>query len=238
MIIKYPTGLYRDVLPNSPQKSGSVTFTISNTTPPRTNLLFPKVPAGLVNKGREQAIPQSARRYYGELIYTTSSARRQNVGNNTKQFEIGQVLEFGNQDNGSVAPMLVSGTIEIQHNTNLLNYQDLGVSADEQQLIADQSAKTYIIVTDKLNGLRRDRADIEVSINTTRKIINETNRTIAALVAMDSSNTDVSDLIKKLRQKLSDANIRMGELIVQADALATEATVALDKLRAISLVVK
>lgn len=241
MIIKFPTGLYRDVLPVNPQDSGNVTFTISNTTPPRTNLVFPKIPAGLVDRGREQPVPVDQltnRQSLGTLIFTISSAKRRMVGNNTRQFEIGQVLEFDGNSGRSVEPMLVSEVTEIQHNTNTFDYDSLGVTSDEQEVIAKESFKTHAALTEQLNGLKRKRADAEIEVNVQQKVINETNRTLSALEVIGDTSGDVAALIEKLKKRRADAFKARDKAINDANVFATEADQVLAKLRAVSVVLK
>lgn len=241
MIVKYPTGLYRDVLPTEPQDGGNVTFTISNTTPPRTNLVFPKIPAGLVDRGREIPPPVDIlhnRQYLGDLIFSVSSSKRNAVGNNSRQFEIGQVLEFGQGSGKAVDPMLVSPVTEIQHNTNAFDYASLGVTADEQEIIAQQSLRTHDQLTDELNSLKQRRADAEVDINTQQKIINETNRTLSALEVIADTSADVQALVRKLKKKRDEAFAARDLAVKNANNYATEADTVLSKLRAVSVVLK
>ncbi len=241
MIIKYPTGLYRDVLPVEPQDRGNVTFTVSNTTPPRTNLVFPKIPAGLVDRGREIPPPVDItknRQYLGDLIFSISSSKRKAVGNNSRQFEIGQVLEFGQGTGKAVDPMLVSPVTEIQHNNNVLDYATLGVTAEEQGVIARASLKTHDTLTDELNALKQKRADAEIDINSQQKVINETNRTLSALEVISDSSGEVVILIRKLKKKRDDAFAARDLAVKNANDYAAKADEVLAKLRAVAVVLK
>jgi hypothetical protein len=241
VIVKFPTGLYRDVLPVNPQDRGNVTFTISNTTPPRTNLVFPKIPVGLVDRGRdkpEPITPLDNRKYLGDLIFSISSSRRRAVGSNSKQFEIGQVLEFEESDTAAVEPMLVSAVTEIQHNNNIFDYDALGVTEEEQATIAMASLKTHSDLTDQLNKLKQQRADAEVDINLQQKLINETNRTIKALEVIAKSSSDVADLITKLKKKRAEATAARDKAIEAANGYAADAEAVLVQLRAVAMVLK
>ncbi len=241
MIINFPTGLYRDVLPVSPQDKGNVTFTISNTTPPRTNLIFPKIPAGLVDRGRDKPKPTTPlenRKYLGDLIFSVSSSRRRVVGNSSKQFEIGQVLEFEGSGVQTVEPMLVSQVTEIQHNNNVFDYDALGVTEDEQAAIAEASLKTHSDLTDQLNKLKQQRSDAEIDVNTQQKLINETNRTIKALEVIAKSSKDVVDLINKLKKKRAEAIATRDKAIEAANQYAADAEAVLVQLRAVAAVLK
>lgn len=239
MIINYPTGLYSSVLPVNPQDGGNITFTISNTTPPRTNLVFPKIPAGLVDRGRNRPQPISSidnRQYLGELIYSVSSSRRRTVGNNSRQYEIGQVLDFNTSDTVAVDVMLVSQITEIQHNTNIFDYDQLGVTSDEQDLIAAESLKKHSILTDQLNDIKRARADAEIDINTQQKIINEANRAIAAMQAIASN--DLSSVIVKLQVTRDQAIKVRDAAIAAANSYSAQADAVLAQLRSVAVVLK
>lgn len=241
MIVRFPTGLYRDVLPVEPSDSGNVTFTISNTTPPRTNLVFPKIPVDLVDRGREKPEPINIvdnRKYLGDLVFSVSSSKRQNIGSNSRQFEIGQVLDFGQVDSQAVEPMLVNQTTEIQHNTNTFDYIALGVTEEEQAVIAEESMRAHDLLTDKLNTLKRQRADAEVEINNQQKLINDTTKTISALEIIAQTSPDVADLVKRLKAKRTKAFIDRDRAIAAANSHAAEADGILAQLRAVAVVLK
>lgn len=239
MIIKYPTGFYYDILPIEPQDSGNITFTISNNTPPRTNLVFPKISAGVVERGQGRKPSVSYldnRKYLGDLIFSISSSRRRVTGNNSRQFEIGQVLEFSNDDTVAIDPMLVNPVTEIQHNTNVFDYDKLGVTEEEQALIAQESLRAHSELTNQLNGLKQYRADAEAEINNQQKVVNEANRAITAMEAIKSA--DMLPLITKLTAKRDEAAAARDETIDLANDYAAQADDVLAQLRAVAVVLK
>jgi hypothetical protein len=240
MIIKFPTGLYRDVLPINPQDSGNITFTISNTSPPRTNLLFPKIPAGLIVRSENRPVNDliNNRKFLGDLIFSVSSTKRQIAGNNSRQFEIGQVLDFSNQETKSVEPMVVNPITEIQHNTNIFDYETLGITEAEQAIIATESLLRYDSLSTELNDLKRKRADTEVVINTQQKVINETNRTINGLAIVAETSDDVKALVVKLTKKRDAAYAIRDQAITDANTYAIQSEDILNQLRAVAVVVK
>lgn len=241
MIIRFPTGLYRSVLPSAPGDGGNVTFTISNSTPPRTNLLFPKIPVALVDRGRSVAIPptqQDLRPYYGELAFSVSSARRKAVGSNSRQFEIGQILDFGTVDSKVTEPMLVSPVTQTQHNNNLLDYDALGLSADDQAVLAAESMRVHDELTALLNSQKSGRADAEVEVNAQQKVINDLNRTISALEVVAANSADVAALLAKLQARRDAAFLARDAAITKANEFAAAAELTLGSLRAVAVVVK
>jgi hypothetical protein len=244
MIILYPTGLYDDVLPHQPQDSQNITFLISNTPPPRTSLLFPKIPVGVANRQRppDTLTPEQRRITVGALIFTVSSASRTQTGNNSKQYEIGEIFGFDNVWLKATDPMLASDKTEIQHNLNMYNYPELGLTENDVDLINEQSLSTFNTITNRLNYLRVARADAEVRINTNQKIINEANKNITALVIMIQTagvtDSDVEDLLVKLRTRKAIAEIALQQAITDANTSAAEAENELQKLRAVGMVLK
>lgn len=244
MIVQFPTGLYRTVLPSEPDDSGNITFTISNSSPPRTNLLFPKVPRGIVDRKRNVVSldPVQRREFLGELVFSVSRSDKTEEGNNARQFEIGQILEFSDTPLQTLDPMYVADETETRHDTNLFDYDAIGLDEDEQRLIADNSVKVQQRLTDELNIARSNRSDAEEIVNIKQKLINETNRNINALEVIvtnsDDVDPDVSALIEKLTAKRDAAIADRDVAIDNANTYASEASRLLDELRTVATVVK
>ena len=251
MIINYPTGLYATILPKKPEDGGNVTYTISNQTPPRSNLLFPKVPLGLVEKRRfVPTIDLVERRLsLGNLIFTVSRATGNDVGNNSRQFEIGQILEFEETTGPATDPMLVGPVTEVRHDLNVLDYEQMGLSDEDEQIIAEQTLVAQNQLSDRLNELKRLRANAEQSIKVSQKLMNELNRTIDALrVTLTSgAGTAVTDstegaliepLLVKLEAKLAVATAERDVAVTDANEYAAESAVVIDQLRTVSVLVK
>jgi hypothetical protein len=241
MIIRYPTGLYSNILPQGSQ-SGNVTYVISNNPPPRTNLVFPKIPPGIVDRQREPRNLDVLQRRdgVGELAFTISQSMRDVGGSNNKVFETGQILEFSDAPVKSLKPMLVSQKTETQHNANRINYEPLGVDVEDQQFISDASLVAHLDLSDQLNLIRQQRKNAEQIVVENQKIINDSNRTINALkIIKDQSSAtdgDVDELILKLEQKKNDAFLVRDQATEAANALAAEAARIQDRLRVVSTV--
>lgn len=250
MIIKYPTGLYYSVLPHKPSDAGNITYVISNTEPPRSDLLFAKVPIGVVNKPRPvPTIPiYDRRKAVGDLIFTISSATKNIEGNNARQYEIGQVFEFTETDAIAVDPMLVSPITEIRHDTNKIDYDALGLTAAEQDAMASATFSAQKDLMDRLNEIKNLRANAEEDINAQQKIINDTTRAIDGLTitldtsaiasSMGSEGSVIEEVINKLKNKRSDAVATKNELISLANSYASQASSLTDQLRSVGVLVK
>jgi len=244
MIVTYPTALYNNVLPQEPDDGGNVTFTISNSEPPRTSLLFPKIAIGIQRRRRivEETTLVNRRGALGGLAFTVNKASRDQVGNTARQYEVGQILEFGDESAAqSVSPMLVADETEAQHDTNVFDYDTLGISSEEIQLINDKSLIAHDQLSTRLNQLRVLRSDAEIDISTNQKLINEANRNIAALQAIiDNSGVDheISELITKFERKRMEAQQALDMAITNANAYASEASELLNDLRKVATVLK
>lgn len=244
MIINYPTGLYSSVLPQKPQDSQNITYLISTTSPPRTSLLFPKIPVGVTLRERppRQLTTVERRQTVGDLVYTISKASRQSPGNNAKQYEVGEILDFDYSEYRTVEPMLVSDKTEIQHNLNIYDYEELGLTESEVALMSDESLRTFDALVVSLNELRVLRSSAEVEINTNQKIINEIDKNIAALEVIadsyDTTESDVLQLIEKLQARKATAQTALQVAVTNADLYATQADDQLARLRTIATVLK
>lgn len=244
MIIKYPTGLYSTAIPRRPEDSGNVTFTISNSPPPRTDLVYPKVPLGIAASRRD--LPtidyEQRRQSFGQLIFTIVGSNQTIVGTGGRQHEIGQILEFGEVSPSVVDTMYVAPVTETRHDTNVFDYDTLGASDDEQAILAQQSLKAYQRLADRINTIRSARADAELEINTQQKIINESERNITAVQVIidtsDETTTELDELLQKLQSRKARAVAALDAAIIVANQLAAEATATQNQLQAVAVVVK
>ena len=124
----------------------------------------------------------------------------------------------------------------------LRDLEHAGLNEDDVALINEQSLSTFNTITNRLNYLRVIRADAEVRINTNQKIINEANQNIAALMVMIQTagvtDSDVQDLLAKLRARKAIAEVALQQAVLDANASAAEATIELQRLRDIGMVLK
>lgn len=250
MIIKYPTGLYYTVLPHVPSDAGNVTYTISNTAPPRSSLLFQKIPIGVVNKKKPSpaVLTYDRRESVGELIFTVSKSIRSNEGNNARQYEIGQVFDFEQTEISAVDPMLVSEVTEIRHDTNRIDYDALGLTVAEQQALASATFVAQKDLMDSLNEVKRLRANAEENINSQQKIINDTNRAISGINitlettivtgSFGSEGSVLEEIIAKLKVKATEAIIARDQYVILANDYAAQAASLTDQLRSVGVLVK
>jgi hypothetical protein len=240
MIIKFPTGFYKTVLPQVPSDSTSVTFTISNNLPPRTELFFPKIPTGI--EGR-QRLPETTfdRSEVGDLIFTISEASNSEIDNNARLLEIGQIIEFTNNRPGEVDPMFVAPLTEVRHDTSKFDYSEMGLDAEDIIILESVTSQKLFDLQDQLNQAKTQRANAEQVIATQQKLINNLDRNIAALelvTDVTDADDDVVEVLQKLIDKREAALAVRDAAVVGANDSAAEAARLVDELRTTAAVVK
>ena len=241
MIIKYPTGFYADVLPLNLDQAGNITFTVSDTRPPRAELTFPQIPTGLYYKKKK---PVSADRYVVDPVYYVSTANSSTLNNNNQQFEIGQILEISSVDFPSVTPINTSLKFDSVHNLNVLNYPEMGLDQQEIAAINNNSQAVFLGLIDKLNVAKAEVQTYDIDINKYQKQINETNKTISAVDVMLANLSDgfaKSELEKTketLVNSLTTATEGLYLTIDEREKVAASITVIIDELNSLSVVVK
>lgn len=241
MIVRYPTGLYSSVLPRGPQQAGNVTFTISSTQPPRTSLLFPKLPPGVSGRRRTpRVIDVSLRRKdVDNLLFTVNSASRGATSSSVKQYEVGQILEFGDlAPTRTLEPNTAGCHSEIRHDTGLLDYQRLGITPDQRALVEREGDEVYRRLEAELAAARQLYSDLQVAIGENQKLLTETGKALDALRAMGSSDPTIAGMISDLADKRQALNSGRGGLVNRANDAARLAAGLLQQLRDLSQVIR
>lgn len=241
MIIRYPTGLYTAVLPHKPADAGDVTFTISSTAPPRTSLLFPKIPPGVSNRPRSPKVIDLTirRRYLGDLVFTVNRVSRVANGTSLKAYEVGQLLNFGDVQSARTLSPYTGGTAsEIRHDTGLLDYDRLGFTAEQQAVVATESGLIYRARELELAHVRTLYSNLQVAIVENQKLLTETGKALDALTAMGSADPTIISMISSLTHKKQLLNSQRGGLINDANAVGKNATAILNSLQNLAQVVR
>lgn len=238
MIINYPTGFYDEAINLAPGVASNITFTISSTVPPRSQLLFVKTPVGLSRKQRSPRVytDQERRAAVSQLAFSISASCGSIVGSGMKQYEVGQVLDFDTQQViQALDPMLVSGTSDIRHDTNLMDYSAAGIDAVTQAAIELESATAFSELTAQLNDVIEDRKNLEVQSQDTQKLLNEVNKILDGLrgvVEVNPTSSTLHAAIVELEAKRVVLLAQQESLIVSANeaaALAAEIQVKVNR---------
>lgn len=219
MIIDFPTALYNSVLPMAADDPGNITYTISSNDPPRATDPTAELPIA------EQLRPlpdkiftrKEFRDALGEFVFSVSEASLTDIGSGKKQFEVGQLLDFGEfADVEGLTVTEVPTPVDLQQNTNILELGDFGLTQEEINSLTDQAESKFNDLIEELNAIRTEINNNEARILENQKSINEVRKTIkAARVVLDVSTGSSNDIIDKLIESEE-------ELVEERDALITE----------------
>jgi hypothetical protein len=234
MIIKYPTGLYRDELKTFVAQT-NVTYNISNSAPPRSNIVFVKLPTGERLKPRQ--ILESNRALLGDLIFTTSSTNSNNAQSTQKLLETGALLDF-NAPESVLTPIAISlPSAEISHNLYYLDYADLGLSDADVSNINHAVNSSFALKTQMINGLKNKYANVFNEIQNLQKKNNDLTRAISAMALANDTGL-LTDYIERLMNDQTNINVQIIDLNNQLNAVGAQIMSETDSLNALGALVK
>jgi len=228
MIITAPTGLYKGILPTE-NSSGNVTYTISTQDPPRANITVLQLPIAeeLATAPDEVHSEKDRREQFGELIFSLVQSSRNLIGaSNAKTFEVGEILDF---EVGIPTEDLVNvrspDDIEIQHNTNMLNLENLGLTQEEIESLEEQSAVRQKELEAEFAQKQNELKDFDNEIRETQKTINENNKALRAvqtILGLPDGATSDDPIFQKLSGNDVDLNNKLADLITERNVTAQE----------------
>ena len=242
MIIRFPTGLYKTVLPQKPSDDQSVIFTISSTDPPRSTEVFQELPIAETVKQKEPIINELDRRdSYGGLIFTLDSGSQTLAGSAKKSFEVGQMLDF-DQTVESASLTQAPQSVEIRHDTNVLDLEATGLNDAEISELISASEQKKQSLDKELTQIISVMDNIKMAIDENQKDINEVQKTIsAAEVALSGSagtGASGSPIMDKLNAQLDILQEQKQALIDSLASLDTQAGIIRDELLNVSQLVR
>lgn len=234
MIIKYPTGLYRDELAEFVSTT-NVTYNISNNAPPRSSIIFVQLPAG--EKIKTIKPLEKNRALLGDLIFSVSDSNSQNAQTNQRMIEIGTLLDFNAPTAITDATELTLPSAEITHNLNYLDYAGLGFSDTDISNINNAVNASFEIKTNTLNNLKKQYAETYNNIQNTQRRINEITTAISALTLANDTG-GLTDYINRLTTDLNANKQSILELNNTLNELSAQIISENDSLRALGALVK
>jgi hypothetical protein len=224
MIIKYPTALYNTILPGQNQ-SGNVTYTISNNNPPKSKSTFLQLP-------RSEEIRKSPSRIYtkyenrkfvGNLVFNITVPTLATEGSGIKTFEIGQFLDFSNEDIENPDPYSLN-SIELRQDTNVVNYSKYGLSKDEYNNLVKIAEKKMDDINNQINIIATNLNNNKENISSNQSDINESTKlynNIILVLGVESTEA------KKVKFKIDHYNEYATKLLSEREILLS----TLDTLR-------
>ena len=223
-------------MPQQPSDVGNVTYTISNNDPASAagNFIIYPVAEKLRKRSSKHYDQDQRRASLGKLVYTITTGGVSVVGKSTKLFEVGQILEFSD-----ISPTVsdvdsVLGRIEIQHNTNLLDLEALGLTETEVNQLQNDSATYKEQLETQLTQTQNSIADNKSSIIELQKTINEANKALDAIAALGGDD----DIASKIQQTKNKAALDQAALVSETAILEDLAVTIENKLFAVSQLVR
>ena len=240
MIITGPTGSYATVLPKSPSDPTSVVYTISSGIPPRPELHFIQLPTGLERMQRDgRVIPDNVRRdSLGALVFVSKDNQPGQVPTGNQLFFFGQVVEFS--DIEQTAVNVVNSSIETEHNQYYANLDSVGLSSDEFSGISEDAVAAQKQILAELEGLQKQKSDLEVDIVSQQKIISEASKVLSGLEVIlytDPNNQKITNAIAEVQAKQQLAESELVALVDALNAIPDAVHQKHDQLRALAALI-
>lgn len=225
MIINYPTALYKPILPGSTDP-GNVTYTISNNDPPRSKSVFLQLPRSEeIRKSPPRVYSKyDNRKFVSDLIFSITAPSLSTEGSGSKNFEIGQFLDFTTEESSQPDPYSLE-SIELRQDTNVVDYSKFGLSKDEYSNIVSIAEKKMDEITKNINLVGTQLNDNKENISSNQSNINEATKLYNNIVLILG---DSSEEAKKVKTKIDSYNIYAAKLLEERDVLLS----TLDSLRA------
>jgi hypothetical protein len=205
------------------------------TSPPNGSLTEVQLPSAIE---RRQRSPIDTTKPDGQRVYTDNLAGPSSIGSAKKQFEVGQVLEFAVSQESTLKPMLVPDSLEVRHDTNILDLASLGVSQDDIEIINKSADTQFTTLNAELSVVIQDRMNIETAISENQKNINETKKAIDALVQLVQHDPSLQDVLDSLRVKLAEFTAESIILVERANVQAALASSLENQILAVAQMVR
>lgn len=228
MIILAPTGLYRQVIPDGTE-SGAVTWSISNNEPPVSDYRVLQVP--VIPRISVPSVLTNRRNFYGDRTFTILSSNAKLTASNKKLFEVGEVINFNDQELSSVTSVRTQDNFVIQHNTNKLDFKSMGLSDEEIDAITKDADEKMSLLKTQYNDINSEIKDTRSQISELQKTINEINKAINAVAAIYNSDNDIHE---RLSSKLEETINKQNTLVNSLNSKIVESQLIGDQLSEVS----
>lgn len=246
MILKGPTGLWKNQLPTKLEDNRSVTFTISNQPPPpMTDLFIAKIPNSVIKRPLpipENKILDSAdrRALFGKRIKSIVVGRQIHVRDGKKLFEPGESIEFVD-DTDSIKNPLSLEEVAINHNTNLLDLKEAGLTDEEIQEIEDDAERNREVLRNSIAD-KQTQLDIKsAELSKVQRRINELTKISNSLIiiySLDGSVPSGNEKYDKIYSNLQQSNSDKKTIIDNINSLNSEIFELKNKLIRMSEVIR
>lgn len=243
MIIIAPTGLYKSVLPDE-NESGNITYTLSAKAPPRPFISVGQLPIiERITPAPEKIFDEETRRnQFGELVFSVARSNKNIADSTKKAFEVGEILSFENLTPvEEITTVRAPEDVNIQHNTNLLDLESLGLTEDEIQSLELQSEAKQLELEQRFLDAQNMIKSLAVDIIEVQKKINENNKVLKAvrgLLEIEDNETSEDPIFTKLANNQSQLQVELEALISERNLAAVEAANIYEDLNRVSELVR
>jgi len=216
MIITAPTGLYNSIIPKSATDSGNYTFTISNNSPPRSSGTFVQLPSPeIIRKQPDRVFTKGQKRsFLGKLVYDVTVPGPAITGSGTLQFDIGDVLEFGDTDTTTSDPFALS-VEQIRQDLKAIDFESAGLTEDEYIQLREASEKRIDEITSRIAEVSSELNTNKESIRRNQSNINNSKSLLDNIILVLGDNSVQAQKVKNNLNKLDDEKNEL--LLVRSD---------------------
>lgn len=203
MIISNPTGLYTPILPKSGEV-GNITYTISTQDPPRSQEIFVQLPLSEeIRKSPDRIFTKiQKRRFYGQLLYDITIPGPSDEGSGNKQFEIGEVLEFTDQD--LEADFYELSRIELRQDLKVVDFSIAGLTEEEYNELVLGSEKKINELSDEINKIGQNIKVNSSNISENQSAINNSNNILENIIVVLGLNHPSAGKVKQNIENLQE----------------------------------
>jgi len=235
MIIKAPTGLYRSILPSG-REAGNVTFVISSNDPPKTGELFLQLPPVEDQRSAPDRVfnKLDSRKFLGNLVFDITVSGISSSGSGTKQFEIGEILDFNNAENRNVDVYELE-SIELRQDTNVVDFERHGISKSEYEELVRNARKQMNEITEEIAKLGTQLKANTDNVSANQAEINQSNKLLDNIVVVQGEN---NDLVDKVKSVIAQKEEEKTDLLNKRDELQNQIDELRDRLHKVREVVR
>lgn len=203
MIINHPTGLYKTVLPDSPESSANIIYTISNQDPPRSALSFLQLSRNVDISRTDTKI--SNKTLAGDAVYSVTKGDKNQIISGVEYYKFGSTFGFDDVEI-LLSKEQVTNKLENRHDIGSIDYEAIGVdksTIDPDLFVQLQDYKA------ELSSLQEQYNNLYIQINNNIKLSNEIS------LAIDGLNTlkNPSDNIINTKNDLAEQKEELQDTI-------------------------
>jgi len=178
---------------------------------------------------------EQRRPIYGNLLYTVTNSKSNSDLTNLVQFEIGRSLSESDLTFIEKEIANVPDNVEIQHNNNLFDFADMGLTDDEISDLENKSRTKFNNIRLQLAITNTEFKSVQNSIVSYNKSLTQVNDAIVALNLLDDDN---DDLLTKFTNKKSDIEQELANLTLREQELSATLSTLYDDMIKLGLLVR